>query len=137
MRPEEEKSFTGLKLQQVARLRKRVTQEVAALQKAALEALSGGEAAKKHAEAGQVMSLYPMSEDKPVLEEAKLLAAQQAEVAGRMKSYAASVITAGRRNKSRRQSTTTTRIPATSTRSPRTRNSLRLRHPTSARSTRP
>ena len=53
------------------------------LQKAALETAAGtplhpdaptcSEAAKRHAEAGQILSLYPMSEDKLVIEEAKAL----------------------------------------------------------------
>jgi hypothetical protein len=57
---------------------------VTALQKKALEATSGAGGAKKHAEAAAVLALYPMSEDKTVVEEAKKLSGQQAELAIRL-----------------------------------------------------
>ena len=84
VKPDEEEQFVDYKRQLAGQLRKKVKQEVVALQKAALEAKSGKEAAKKHAEAGRVLVQYPMSEDSKIIEAATQLSAQQAELATRM-----------------------------------------------------
>ncbi|MCY2994996.1 MAG: hypothetical protein NTY19_45110 [Planctomycetota bacterium] len=84
VKPDEEKQFVDYKRQLAGQLREKVKQEVTVLQKAALEAKSGKEAAKKHTEAGRVLVLYPMSEDSKIIEAATQLSVQQAELATRM-----------------------------------------------------
>jgi len=84
VKPEQEKEFREYKLTLAAQLRKSVKGEVVALQKAALDAAAGSDGAKKHSEAGRILALYPMSEDKAVIEEAKLLSSQQGELAVRL-----------------------------------------------------
>lgn len=86
LRPGEEQKCITLKLKLAARLRQRVAREVHNLQSAALEASTGAEAIARHGEAGQVLALYPMSQDSAVLDEAKRLSAQQTEVASRIES---------------------------------------------------
>ena len=77
-----EKCTSGLS----SRLRKKVAEEVVALQKSALEAPTGLDGAKKHAEAGRILSLYPMSDAPAVLEEAKKLSAAQGELPFRLET---------------------------------------------------
>jgi hypothetical protein len=83
-RPEQEKELQQYKLELASQLRKQVKEEVVALQKAALDAPTGADGVKKHSEAGAVLALYPMSEDKAITEDAKNLAAQQGELAVRL-----------------------------------------------------
>ena len=82
--PEEQKPFTEFKTALASQLRQKAKEEVVAIQKAALESKSGSEGAEKHADAGRILSLYPMSDDPKVIAEAKRLAAQQAEIAARL-----------------------------------------------------
>jgi hypothetical protein len=82
--PDDEQSFLALKLTLAQRLRTKVRDEVQSLQQAALESGNGVEGAKAHAEAGQVLAMYPMTDDTVVLDEAKRLSVQQAEVAVRL-----------------------------------------------------
>lgn len=84
VKPDQESDMLQFKLEIITQLRKRVIEEVTSLQKAALEADSGKNGAKKHIEAGTILALYPMSEEKSVIEEAKQLSAQQADVAVRL-----------------------------------------------------
>jgi hypothetical protein len=84
VKPEDEARFLEFKLAVVGRLRTKVAKEVTALQEASLAAASGAEAAKRLAVAGQILSLFPMSEDSTVLNQAKLLSERQAEIAGRI-----------------------------------------------------
>jgi hypothetical protein len=84
VKSDQEKEMRQFKLELASRLRKQVKEEVVAVQKAALDADSGAKGARKHAEAGSILALYPMSEDKVVIEEAKQLAAQQADIAVRL-----------------------------------------------------
>lgn len=84
VKSEQEKEMRQLKLGVATQLRKLVKEEVIALQKAALESDSGNKGVKKHAAAGSILALYPMSEESSVIEEAKLLAGQQADVALRL-----------------------------------------------------
>ncbi len=72
------------KLELASQLRKQVKEEVIAIQTAALNADCGAKGAAKHAAAGRILALYPMSEDKTIIEEAKQLSAQQAELAVRL-----------------------------------------------------
>lgn len=80
----DEEAFRDLKLRIASQLRQQVENEVQIMQKAALEAGTGAEAARQYSEAGRILSLYPMSEDRAVLEKAKLLSSSQAEVANRL-----------------------------------------------------
>lgn len=80
----QEEPFRKLKLEQQARLRQLVSAHVEAHQDAALRASSGAAAAMEYAEAGRVLAMYPMSDDTQVIDEAKRLASQQAEIASRL-----------------------------------------------------
>ena len=84
VKSDQEKEMRQFKLELASQLRKQVKEEVVAVQKAALDADSGAKGARKHAEAGRILALYPMSEEKAVIEEAKQLAAQQADIAVRL-----------------------------------------------------
>lgn len=84
--PRDEAAAGRRKGELVERLRTLVRTEVHALQARALQASTGGEASTYHAEAGQTLALYPMSEDSKVLDEARGLAARQADVAGRIEA---------------------------------------------------
>lgn len=82
--PEEQKQSNDYKLKLASQLRSKVKAEVISLQQAALDASTARDGAKKHIEAGAVLALYPMSDDKAVVEEAKKLADQQGELAMRL-----------------------------------------------------
>ena len=86
VRPEEESGFRTLKLGLASTLRKKVAEEVRVLQSEALNCDSSREGAEKHAGAGRILSLYPMADDPQVTAEAKLLSAQQAEIAARLEA---------------------------------------------------
>lgn len=62
-------------------LRKRVLSEVEELHKKALLAKDGNQAAKHHAAAGQVIALFPLSDDKTVLDQARKLTTKQTNLA--------------------------------------------------------
>jgi hypothetical protein len=80
----DEASFTKLKLEQLSRLRKKVKSEVESLQQEALKSITYADGTTKHSKAGRVLSLYPVSDDKSVIEEAKQLSARQGDVAVRL-----------------------------------------------------
>ena len=82
--PEEVDELQNFKNIVVTTLQKIVADEVAKLQKKALQADSGGEAAKLHAEAGQVLALFPLSEEAGTLDKARSLASKQGDVAVRL-----------------------------------------------------
>jgi hypothetical protein len=84
VRPEEEAGMLEFKLKLATRLRELVKSEIVLLQKQALASPNGREAAAKYSEAGRILSLYPVSEDLSVLEEARLLSQQQGECARRL-----------------------------------------------------
>jgi hypothetical protein len=68
----------------IKQLRRQVRIEVAQLQKAALESESGANASERHAEAGRILLLYPMSDDKAEAEEVRRMSSQQADVSARL-----------------------------------------------------
>lgn len=78
--PDDEKAVSEYKLELMDRLRKKVVSEVNSLHDEALNAPTCNEGASKLAIAGRILSMYPMSEEYLVLEEAKDLASQQAEI---------------------------------------------------------
>lgn len=84
MRPDDEQRAVGLKQELAARLRVQVIKDVRDKQRACLSAATGSDAIKLHGEAGQILALYPMSEDKGVIDEAKALSTQQVEIANRI-----------------------------------------------------
>ncbi len=86
IKPGEEERFKKYKLGQQSRLRQLVKAQVSALQEAALGAATSSEGTKKHAEAGRILAMYPMSDEPSVVEEAKLLATRQAETVGRLEA---------------------------------------------------
>jgi hypothetical protein len=82
--PSEEELFRKFKLDQLGRLRQLVNAEVVAHQEAALRVPSGAAGAKEHAEAGRILTMFPMSDEASVIEEAKQLASRQAEIVSRL-----------------------------------------------------
>lgn len=84
IKPEEEKEFNSYKLELIALLQNQVKQEVLFLQKEALNASSGQEGMTKYSEAGRILALYPISQDKNIIEEAKKLSSAQLELASRV-----------------------------------------------------
>jgi hypothetical protein len=82
--PPDEEAVQKAKAGLVGRLREQVKKQVVALQKSALSAANGSQAVEKHGEAAEILLLYPMAEDKAVLEEVRRLATQQADVAARI-----------------------------------------------------
>ena len=86
IKPGEEEAFKKYKLDQQSRLRQLVKVEVWAHQDAAINAATSAEGMEQHAEAGRILAFYPMSDDPSVVGEAKLLAARQTEVVGRLEA---------------------------------------------------
>ena len=84
VKAEQEEEFRQCKRKLASQLRQEVKAEVTALQNKALEAASGADGAKKLSEAGALLALYPMSEDKAVVEEAKKLSEQQSQLTIRL-----------------------------------------------------
>jgi KaiC/GvpD/RAD55 family RecA-like ATPase len=82
--PDEEAVFDEYKLTLLPRLRELVKEEVLVYQQKSLAAETGSEAAEMHAEAGRILSLYPIVQNKGVLDEAKRLCALQADLATRI-----------------------------------------------------
>ncbi len=80
----EEKRFIDFKQEQILRLREKVKSEVGNHQEAALKAKTGAEASKELAEAGRILSMFPMSDEASIIEEAKKLASHQSEIANRL-----------------------------------------------------
>lgn len=86
IKPGDEEAFKKFKLAHQARLRKLVKEAVSARQEASLRAATSAEGAKEHADAGRILAMYPVSDQASVVEEAKSLAARQAEVVGRLEA---------------------------------------------------
>ncbi len=84
VQPDHEEAVLNLKQQLASRLRQQVTKEVIDVQKVCLNAPTGNEAIKRHAEAGQLLSLYPMADDPVTVNGAKALAEQQVDIATRI-----------------------------------------------------
>jgi len=82
--PADELSYGDYKVSLLPRLRDQVKKEVLIYQQKSLAAETGSEAAEMHAEAGRLLSLYPIVQEKAVLDEARRLSARQAEVAARI-----------------------------------------------------
>jgi hypothetical protein len=82
----EEAAVQQHKLGLTDRLRQKVKAEVHAAQQLALLEPTSLKAAERFAEAGQLLSLYPMSQDTTILAEARALASSQAELAARIES---------------------------------------------------
>lgn len=84
VKSEDEDGFSKLRLDLAKRLRHQVTKEAAALHEKALAADSAKDAAERHAEAGRILALYPLSDEKEVLDAAKRLAADHVEMTARL-----------------------------------------------------
>ncbi|MBI5762867.1 MAG: hypothetical protein HZA51_04995 [Planctomycetes bacterium] len=85
-RPDDLKSVDELKRGLMTKLREKIVNEVHEKQRLALASATARGGFELHADAGQILSLYPMSDDLSVLAEAKQLSAEQAEVAVRLDS---------------------------------------------------
>lgn len=83
MEPERE-ALQQYKQDLVAELRKLVRQEVARLHDDSLKAERGASAVERHVQAAQLIALYPMAADRPVIEEAKRISERHAEVGSRI-----------------------------------------------------
>src|SRR5207244_3921317 len=86
IQPEDEKPLVELKLKVAQRLREQVKRELTSLQSQALHCATGAEGAQLHAQAGELLSLYPMFNDPVVLSEAKQLSEQQGVLAVRLET---------------------------------------------------
>jgi hypothetical protein len=84
IRPDDEQSVLRLKQGVAAQLREQVRQEVIEKLRACLSAPSGDESIRIYGEAGQILALYPMSEDQYVIDEAKALSARRIDIANRI-----------------------------------------------------
>lgn len=84
VKPEEDEQFLKLRSDLDKRVRAHVEKEVTAVHGKALTAESAKQRAELYAEAGRLLALYPLSDNKEVLDGAKHLAADHAEVASRL-----------------------------------------------------
>lgn len=84
--PDEENEFRNFKNTIVAKLQTIVAGEVAELQKKALQADNGAEAADLYKEAEIILTLFPLSEDAGALDKARQLGSKQSHVADRLQA---------------------------------------------------
>jgi hypothetical protein len=82
--PEESEQLQEFKIAQIVALRHTVQREVRALHAQALKSKTGSEAAGHHSKASQVLALFPMDTTETVLDEARKLSLQHAEVGSRL-----------------------------------------------------
>lgn len=81
---EEQDALQSFKVQQVDKLRALVKKELADLHDKALMAQTGNEAGELHAQASQILGLYPIDTSQKVLDEARQISSRHAEVGVRI-----------------------------------------------------